>query len=104
MNDVEAISVAQALRGGPATLDALSVRLGGGVDRDALLWAIGDARDRGWLSGGEALDCGPDGLCGTSAPPIYTLTDAGRMRLRQPEVSRAAAQPPASRRSATDIR
>lgn len=75
--DVEPISVARALRGGPATLDALSARLGG-VDRDALLWAVGDARDRGYLTGGEALDCGPDGLCGTGAPPVYHLTAAGR--------------------------
>lgn len=75
--DLDAITVARALRGGPATLDALSARLGG-ADRDALLWAIGDARERGYLTGGESLDCGPDGLCGTSAPPVYLITDAGR--------------------------
>lgn len=69
--------MARALRGGPATLDALAARLGG-AERDALLWALDDARARDWLAGGDGVDCGPDGLCGTSAPPVYTLTDAGR--------------------------
>lgn len=73
----DADDVARALRGGPATLDALASRLGG-PDRDTLLWAVEDARARGWLQGGEALDCGPDGLCGASAPPVFRLTEAGR--------------------------
>ena len=64
-------------RGGPATLDALAARLGG-ADRDALLWALEDARARGWTRGGEGVDCGPDGLCATSAPPVYHLTDGAR--------------------------
>ena len=74
---VDAAAVTRALRGGIATLDALAARLGG-ADRDQLLWALEDAVDRGWVrsSGGEI--CGPDGLCGTSAPPVYTATDAGR--------------------------
>ena len=77
---VSAETIAQALRrGGPATLDALAHRLGGGsVERDTLLWAIDDARTRGWLEGGDGPDCGPDGLCGTSAPAVYRLTAAGR--------------------------
>ena len=74
---VDATAVARALRSGIATLDALAARLGG-ADRDQLLWALEDAVDRGWVraTGGEI--CGPDGLCGTSAPTVYTATDAGR--------------------------
>ncbi len=75
--NLDAAGVAQALkRGGPATLDALAHRLGE-PDRDALLWAVEEARSRGWLAGGDGPDCGPDGLCGTSAPAVY--------RLRTPE-------------------
>jgi hypothetical protein len=78
---VDATAVARALRGGVATLDALARRLGG-PGRDELLWALEDAVDRGWVrsSGGE--DCGPDGLCGTSAPVVYTATEAGRSAAR----------------------
>ena len=73
----DAAAVARALRGGVATLDALAARLPGAT-RDELLWALEDAVDRGWVrsSGGE--ECGPDGLCGTSAPVVYTATEAGR--------------------------
>jgi hypothetical protein len=65
-----------ALRQGPATLDALAARLGG-ASRDALLWALEDAREQGLVTGSGGLECGPDGLCGTSAPTVYTLTPAG---------------------------
>jgi hypothetical protein len=78
----DAAAVARVLRGGVATLDALGARLPGAT-RDELLWALGDAIDRGWVrsSGGE--DCGPDGLCGASAPVVYTATEAGRTVTRQ---------------------
>jgi hypothetical protein len=74
---VDATAVTRALRGGVATLDALAARLPG-PSRDELVWALEDAVERGWVrsSGGE--DCGPDGLCGTAAPTVYTATDAGR--------------------------
>ena len=75
---IDAPAVARALRGGGiATLDALAARLGG-AGREELLWALHDAAERGWVrtQGGE--DCGPDGLCGASAPAVYSLTDAGR--------------------------
>jgi hypothetical protein len=73
----DAAAVARALRRGVATLDALGARLSGAT-RDEVVWALEDAIERGWVqrSGGE--DCGPDGLCGTAAPVVYTATDAGR--------------------------
>jgi hypothetical protein len=71
--------ILRALRGGPATLDALAARLGGdGAGRDALTWAVDDAVARGWVASTAGADCGPDGLCGTSAPTVFTLTPAGR--------------------------
>ena len=71
--------ILRALRGGPATLDALAARLGGGApERDALTWAVDDAVARGWVASTAGADCGPDGLCGTSAPTVFTLTPAGR--------------------------
>jgi hypothetical protein len=75
--DVDATAVTRALRGGVATLDALAARLGGGA-RDQLLWAVEDAVARGWVSASGGEDCGPDGLCGSSAPRVYVATDAGR--------------------------
>jgi hypothetical protein len=69
--------VLRALRGGPATLDALSARLGG-TDRDTLLWAVGEGTDRGLIAANGDVDCGPDGLCGTSAPLVCSLTPSGR--------------------------
>jgi hypothetical protein len=74
---VDATSVSRALRGGIATLDALAARLGG-AGRDELVWALEDAEARGWVRSDGGEDCGPDGLCGASAPTVYTLTDAGR--------------------------
>lgn len=69
--------VLAALRGGPATLDALAARLGGPA-RDALTWAVDDAVVRGLVSSTAGADCGPDGICGSSAPAVFTLTPAGR--------------------------
>jgi hypothetical protein len=78
----DALAVVRALRGGVATLDALTARLGG-AQREELLWALDDAVARGWVrsSGGE--DCGPDGICGTSAPTVFAATDAGRSLVRR---------------------
>jgi hypothetical protein len=69
--------ILRALRGGPATLDALGVRLGGPA-RDALTWAVEEAVDRGLVSSSAEVDCGPDGICSTSAPTVFTLTPTGR--------------------------
>jgi hypothetical protein len=69
--------VIRALRGGPATLDALDARLGSPV-RDELTWAVDDAVARGLVHSTAGADCGPDGICGTSAPAVFTLTPAGR--------------------------
>jgi hypothetical protein len=69
--------IVRALRGGPATLDAIGARLGGPA-RDALTWAVEDAVARGLVHSSAGADCGPDGICGTSAPAVFTLTPAGR--------------------------
>jgi len=69
--------IVRALRGGPATLDALGARLGA-TERDALTWAVDDAVARGLVASSAGADCGPDGLCGTFAPTVFTLTPAGR--------------------------
>jgi hypothetical protein len=73
--------ILHALRGGPATLDALSARLGGPA-RDALTWAVDEAVARGLVHSSAEADCGPDGICGTSAPAVFTLTTAGRAAAR----------------------
>ncbi|MEA2340977.1 MAG: hypothetical protein QOG11_1054 [Solirubrobacteraceae bacterium] len=78
---VEPADVLRALRAGLATLDALRARLGG-ADRDQLAWVLDDLAAQGLVQVTGAWDCGPDGLCGTSAPAIATLTDAGRAALR----------------------
>ena len=70
-------AIAQALRGGPATLDALAARLGS-PPRDALAWALEEARGRGWVAAFPDADCGPDGVCSSGAPVVFRLTDAGR--------------------------
>lgn len=75
--DTDAAAVVAALRRGVATLDALAARLGG-PERDALSWALEDARLRGWVTAAGDDQCGPDGLCGSSAPTVYVLTPAGR--------------------------
>jgi hypothetical protein len=69
--------ILRALRGGPATLDALGARLGAS-ERDALTWAVDEAVERGLVASSAQADCGPDGICGASAPTIFTLTPAGR--------------------------
>jgi hypothetical protein len=78
---LEPADVLRALRAGLATLDALRARLGG-ADRDQLAWVLDDLAAQGLVQVTGAWDCGPDGLCGTSAPAIVTLTDAGRAALR----------------------
>jgi hypothetical protein len=78
---VEPADVLRALRAGLATLEALRARLGG-ADRDQLAWVLDDLAAQGLVQVTGAWDCGPDGLCGTSAPAIVTLTDAGRATLR----------------------
>ncbi|MEA2305721.1 MAG: hypothetical protein QOH43_3001 [Solirubrobacteraceae bacterium] len=78
---LEPANVLRALRAGLATLDALRARLGG-ADRDQLAWVLDDLAAQGLVQVTGAWDCGPDGLCGTSAPAIVTLTDAGRATLR----------------------
>jgi hypothetical protein len=79
---VEPTDLLAALRRGPATLDALSVRLGG-PDREALMWALDEAERQG-LVRSSATDCGPDGLCATNAPAVVTLSAAGREAARPP--------------------
>jgi hypothetical protein len=69
--------ILRALRGGPATLDALGARLGAPA-RDALTWAVDEAVTRGLVASSAGADCGPDGICGASAPTVFTLTPAGR--------------------------
>lgn len=68
--------VASALRLGPATPDALAARLGD-VDRDAMWWAVDEAVRRGLVSSTAEIECGPDGLCGTSIPTVFTLVQTG---------------------------
>jgi hypothetical protein len=77
-----AADVARALQSGPATLDALHMRLGA-PPRDLLGWAVDDAIARGWARSSAAPDCGPDGVCSTSAPAVFTLTPAGRTAARR---------------------
>jgi hypothetical protein len=73
--------ILRALRGGPATLDALSARLGGPA-RDALTWAVDEAVARGFVRSSAEADCGPDGICGASAPAVFALTTEGRAAAR----------------------
>jgi hypothetical protein len=77
MPTTDARAIAAALRGGPATLDALHARLGA-PERESLGWAVEDAVARGWVRSSAGEDCGPDGVCSTSAPAVFTLTPAGR--------------------------
>jgi hypothetical protein len=64
--------IARALRLGPATPDALAARLGQ-VDRDAMWWAVDEAVRLGLVSSTAEIECGPDGLCGTSVPTVLNL-------------------------------
>lgn len=68
--------VLAALRGGPATLAALHARLGA-PEREALRWAVEEAVARGWVDSSAGADSGPDGVCSTSAPTVFTLTRDG---------------------------
>jgi hypothetical protein len=77
MPATDARAIIAALRGGPATLDALYARLGG-PERDSLGWAVDDAVARGWVLSSAGAECGPDGICSTSTPAVFTLTPAGR--------------------------
>lgn len=61
-----------ALRRGPATPDALLGRLGQ-IDRDAMWWAIDEAVRQGLVASTAQIECGPDGLCGTSVPTVLSL-------------------------------
>ena len=82
MTATDARAIAAALRGGPATLDAQHARLGP-AEREALRWALDDAVARGWVRSSAGEDCGPDGVCSTSAPAVFTLTPAGRTAARR---------------------
>lgn len=64
--------IVNALRLGPATLDVLLARLGQ-VDPDAMWWAVEEAVRKGLVSSSEQIECGPDGVCGSSAPTILAL-------------------------------
>jgi hypothetical protein len=66
--------IVHALRLGPATPDALLVRLNlGDVDRDAMWWAVDEAVRQGLVASTARIECGPDRLCGTSAPTVLSL-------------------------------
>lgn len=65
-------AIRAALGRGPATPDALAARLGG-VDRDALMWALDELVREGAVVSTAEVDCGTDGLCATSAPTVYSL-------------------------------
>lgn len=64
--------ITRALRRGPATPDALAARLGD-VDRDAMWWAVNEAVRLGLVSSTAEIECGPDGMCGTSVPTVLAL-------------------------------
>jgi hypothetical protein len=64
--------IVRALRLGPATPDALAARLGD-VDRDAMWWAVDEAVREGLVSSTAQIECGPDGLCGTSVPTVFSI-------------------------------
>jgi hypothetical protein len=66
--------VVNALRRGAATPDVVLVRLGQ-VDRDAMWWAVEEAVRQGLVSSTAEIQCGPDGLCGTTAPTVLSLAD-----------------------------
>ena len=68
--------IVDALRLGPATPDALVVRLGGEIDRDVMWWAIDEAVRQGRVASTAEIQCGPDGLCGTSVPTVLSLVSA----------------------------
>jgi hypothetical protein len=71
--------IVDALRRGPATPDALAARLGE-VDREAMWWAVEEAVRRGLVASTAEIQCGPDGLCGTSVPTVFSLTTKAGVR------------------------
>jgi hypothetical protein len=64
--------IVTALHRGPATPDALLMRLGQ-VDREAMWWAVEEAVRQGRVASTAQIECGPDGLCGTSVPTVLSL-------------------------------
>lgn len=73
MTSVTPDDIAVALRRGPATPNALAARLGD-IDRESMLWAVDEAVRLGIVSSTAELSCGPDGLCGTSVPTVFSLS------------------------------
>ena len=72
---MDALTLTRSLKtGGVATLGALAARTG--AQRDELLWAVEEALARGWITA-SGVGCG-DGICSTSAPTVYAITDVGR--------------------------
>lgn len=74
--------VVAGLRGGGiTTLDGLRARVErrvGGVEPEALTWALDDAVQAGWVVRNVPEDCGPDGICGTNPPVTVTISPEGR--------------------------
>ena len=48
----------------------------GDVDRDAMWWAVDEAVRQGLVASTAEIQCGPDGLCGTSVPTVLSLARA----------------------------
>lgn len=72
---IDPLALTRSLKtGGVATLAALAARTG--AERDELVWAVEEALARGWITG-SGPGCG-DGICSTSAPTVYAITDRGR--------------------------
>jgi hypothetical protein len=65
-------NIVSALRFGPVTPDALAARVGH-VDRDAMWWAVEETVRLRLVSSTGEIECGPDGLCGTSLPTVLAL-------------------------------
>jgi hypothetical protein len=72
MTDPTPEAIRTALARGPATPDALAARLGG-VDRESLMWAVSELVAAGAVASTADADCGPDGICATSVPTVYSL-------------------------------
>ena len=65
-------AILTALERGPATPDALAARLGG-VDRESLMWAVEELVEQGAVASTAGVDCGPDGICATSVPTVFSI-------------------------------
>jgi hypothetical protein len=72
MSALSSKDILHALRLGPATPDALAARLGE-VDREAMWWAVDEAVQLGLVASTAEIECGPDGLCGTSVPAVLSI-------------------------------